>query len=166
MTSIANGPMMTDLDDLDAALIAAGVRFFSAAELLRIRYPATARRAGFAGPTFPLGSRREAKIERLVAVALVADQLRVRLDQPITVVNGYRPRKYNAAVHGAPNSQHLHARAMDLTCKDARALQRLAWALYHEDNSPIRGLGLYANGITHIDVRPEKRHAWGNARPS
>ena len=149
---------MTVLDQLQADLHAAGVRHFKASELLRVRWPEIAARVGVLTPYFsPTPSQRA----ELVVVASLADKLRERFGGPITVLNGLRPKAYNAEVGGAKGSQHLYGRALDLTAKDIARLRGVALDLYRE--GLIGGLGLYRGNI-HIDTRPGQR-IWGSQAP-
>lgn len=52
--------------------------------------------------------------ENLRPTAMLADEIRERWGSAVSVVSGYRPDLYNLAVGGAPESQHLFLRALDL----------------------------------------------------
>ncbi|MEM1297969.1 MAG: DUF882 domain-containing protein [Pseudomonadota bacterium] len=76
-------------------------------------------------------------------------------DRPvrITLNSGYRTRARNARIEGAaPNSQHIHGKAADIT------LAGLAPAAVAEAAEVLRapGLGRYRT-FTHVDVGPEGR---------
>jgi hypothetical protein len=150
--SAALGP---SVELLQADLDAAGVRYFSARELLRIRWPAIAKRVGIDTTFFDATPLER---QRLVGVANLADVLRERFGAPITVLNGLRPETYNAAVGGAKRSQHIWGRALDLTARDMPKLRSVALVMYRARE--IGGLGLYRGNI-HIDTRPQ-RSAWGS----
>ena len=149
---------MSPTVQLQKKLDAAGVRHFTASELLRIRHPAKARDVGITSKTFPAS---ESIQDRLVEVALLADRLRCALGQPITVLNGYRPRSYNKAVGGSSGSQHIYGRGMDLTCE--RFHRPKLWELAREmhDAREIGGLGLYIGNI-HIDTA--RHRIWGSQK--
>jgi len=69
-------------------------------------------------------------------------------------------------VGGASNSAHLRGAAVDLDPLDGRRaeFQRLAAALWLEDEDATAGLGVYSGGRVHLDV-PHKggkgRRFWG-----
>jgi uncharacterized protein YcbK (DUF882 family) len=96
-------------------------------------------------------------------VQLLADNLQVLrddVDQPVFVISGYRTKKYNKAVGGAPESKHLKAEAGDITIKSMTPQQ-----VYDRIEKLIAarkmkqgGLGLYA-GWVHYDVRG-RRARW------
>lgn len=85
----------------------------------------------------------------------LADAIRAEWDNPIHVLSGYRSKAYNIAVGGAPNSQHLHFRALDLTPKNGKlveffkCVQRVVDKWRAEGNQV--GLGVYRS-FNHIDV--------------
>jgi hypothetical protein len=145
----------TAVEYLQIGLDRAGVKYFKATELLRIRWPAIAKRVGIDTPYFDASPL---ELQRLVEVAQLADVLRERFGGPITVLNGLRPEAYNAAVNGAARSQHIFGRALDLTARDMPRLRSVALAMYRARE--IGGLGLYKGNI-HIDTRAS-RNAWGS----
>ncbi len=73
-------------------------------------------------------------------------------DKPLLIHSAYRTIEHNKAVGGAPTSQHLQGRALDIAPLDGRAhvlyriVSRNAYAL------GVRGLGLYKTFI-HVDIR-------------
>lgn len=73
------------------------------------------------------------------------------------VNSGYRTPHYNAAVGGKKNSQHLHAKAADITCKYftpkeiAAAIEELIAAKLMKQG----GIGIYP-GFVHYDIRGTK----------
>lgn len=141
--------------ELQRRLDAAGVRFFRATELLRIRHPSIARDVGITSELFEC---TDAEAGELVKVALVADLLRGRFGAPLVVLNGLRPRPYNDRVTKAKNSKHVYGMAIDLTCSDMPRLRAVAQGMF--DEKRVGGLGLYRGNI-HIDTR--KRQAlWGS----
>jgi uncharacterized protein YcbK (DUF882 family) len=92
-------------------------------------------------------------------VALVRDRLLICLEQlrayrgrPIRIVSGYRCPPHNAAIGGAPDSQHMYAAACDIpagTCTIEEA-QRAGFT----------GIGT-KNGIpVHLDVRDGPPARW------
>ena len=84
-------------------------------------------------------------------------------DVPLTVTSGYRTREHNLAVGGAPNSQHLHMRALDIACPDAltwEQFQVCCRAAAQKPCSRIRRLIWYPPNVlrprprVHMDIRP------------
>lgn len=108
-------------------------------------------------------------VPRLVPLAATFEVIRAALGgQPLRVTSGYRTREYNARIGGAPASQHVEGRALDLqhaTLAPAEVAARIL-ALYQSGALPLLGgLGTYP-GFTHIDVRPNLSLArWGADMP-
>lgn len=44
------------------------------------------------------------------------EPLRAQLNHPLQISSGYRSPQLNAAIHGAPNSQHVEGKAADILC--------------------------------------------------
>jgi len=66
----------------------------------------------------------------------VLDPLREAWGSPIKVNSGYRCKRLNTAVHGAPCSQHLRGEAADITV-GAPASNRLLLKLLRQLNLPV-----------------------------
>jgi uncharacterized protein YcbK (DUF882 family) len=82
------------------------------------------------------------------------------VNMPLIILSGYRSPKHNAKVKGAKNSQHLLAKASDITLKDKSLLQHL-YILIKEliDTEEITagGITFYRNkGFIHYDTRGVK----------
>jgi hypothetical protein len=82
---------------------------------------------------------------------------------PLIVTSGYRTPEHNRAVGGAPNSQHLYMRALDIVCPDAltwEQFQACCRAAAHTQGSRIRRLIWYPPNVlrprprVHMDIRP------------
>lgn len=93
---------------------------------------------------------------RAVALAEVFEAVRAAIGQPIVIGSAYRTQAHNARVGGAPRSQHLEGRALDLYPPKGwtidrfyAAVRRVALARENE----IHGLGRYPTFV-HIDIRP------------
>lgn len=143
---------------LQAKLDAAGVQYFGAHELLRIRHRSIAKRVGITSAQFEAG---DVILDELVKVAKVADLLRERYGAPVRVLNGYRPRAYNREVNGASGSQHIYGRALDLTADDMPRLRALAIEMWRAGE--FGGFGNYTGNV-HIDTR-SKPASWGSQMP-
>jgi hypothetical protein len=59
----------------------------------------------------------EARVSR--RLVKLAEALRERLGRPILVTSGYRCRKHNREVGGAPASRHMAGRALDMAAAEA-----------------------------------------------
>jgi uncharacterized protein YcbK (DUF882 family) len=94
---------------------------------------------------------------RAVELAEAFEALRAAVGLPLVVLSAYLTRAYNRAVGGAPNSQHLQGRALDLAPPDGWS--PIALLAVTQDIPAIRGLGLY-DTFVHIDVRPAPRVVW------
>jgi uncharacterized protein YcbK (DUF882 family) len=82
------------------------------------------------------------------------------VNMPLIILSGYRSPKHNAKVKGAKNSQHLLAKASDITLKDKSLLQHL-YILIKEliDTEEITagGITFYRDkGFIHYDIRGVK----------
>lgn len=105
----------------------------------------------------------EAWEDRVQALCGVLDVIRETWGQPLKVVSGYRTWEYNQSIRGAKDSQHVQARAADVTTpglneKGVERLHRLVLSLYRAEKLPgLGGLGLYPGWI-HVDVRAHGGH--------
>lgn len=86
--------------------------------------------------------------------------LETGVNMPLIILSGYRSPKHNAKVKGAKNSQHLLAKASDITLKDKSLLQHL-YILIKEliDTEEIKagGITFYREkGFIHYDIRGVK----------
>ena len=80
-------------------------------------------------------------------------------DIPIVIRSGYRSPKYNQAVGGASNSQHLYGKAVDIYIQD-RVIRcsDLANIIYFNDELKVLfgGYGLGSDTNVHLDIREKK----------
>lgn len=95
--------------------------------------------------------------ELMKNVQLLADNLQVLRDdigEPIRINSAYRHPEYNKRIGGARNSQHIQAKAADITAKSyspkklAARIERLIAAGKMKQG----GIGIYP-GFVHYDVR-------------
>lgn len=145
-------------DGFQAYLAALGVAHFSAHEMLAPHHQSTAERFGY---SIFLPPHRWWK--RGAALALLSDELRELVGEPVVMRNWWRPSEYNAAVDGAPISDHITAHAVDLDYRSA-ASRRMAEArlreLYVHETWMQLSLGL-GNQTTHVGiVSPGRRRDW------
>lgn len=93
-------------------------------------------------------------------VLLLANNLQVLRDylgEPVRLNSGYRTPTYNAKIGGAKASQHLLAKAADITVKSKtpKQLAAIIERLIAEKKMKQGGLGTYP-GFNHYDVRDKK----------
>lgn len=84
-------------------------------------------------------------------------------DSPLHINSGYRTPKYNATLEGsAVQSQHLLAKAADITCiyYSPKQLANKIEKLIAAGKVVFGGLGRY-KGFTHVDIR-KSRARWGS----
>lgn len=81
------------------------------------------------------------------------DSLREKLGVPIYINSSIRCPSHNAAVGGAPKSQHITGNAVDIRAKGLppSSVSDILKRLYPDSH----GIGLY-NTFTHFDNRPNK----------
>lgn len=144
---IEPGPALEPGEDPAAYLHRCGIRFFSWREVTRGAAPVP-----------------RVMVPRIVLPLRLADELRDALGHPLIVGWGYRDPNTNAARGGAPGSQHVQFRALDLdlpsTVKGPDAEARFygeAVRLWCAHGRAARmGLGLYGGPTSgrrvHIDA--------------
>ena len=83
--------------------------------------------------------------------------LRIFLNKPIKLTNGYRCESKNNAVNGVKNSQHLKGLAADLQVKGTSPdeLADIIDQLMDKGLFKMGGLGRYKT-FTHVDIRGKK----------
>jgi len=102
--------------------------------------------------------------ELMPNVKKLADQLQVIRDTigaPLYISSSYRTPSHNKAVGGAKNSQHLQAKAADISIngKTPKQLARIIEKLIAEGKISIKGVGVYP-GFVHVDIRSGKAARW------
>ena len=90
-------------------------------------------------------------------VAAYLQVLRDELGEPININSGYRTKSYNKKVGGVPRSQHLQAKAADITVrsKTPKQLAAIIERLIKAGRMKQGGLGIYPSFV-HYDVRGTK----------
>jgi uncharacterized protein YcbK (DUF882 family) len=107
---------------------------------------------------YPLDLREDGTARRLATVFEVLRQACGH--QPLRVLSAYRTRAYNELCGGAPNSQHIHGRALDLQTPLHLTLDEF-WRITQDVARmlPLVGaIGVYDWGI-HLDIRPRLQEA-------
>ena len=81
-------------------------------------------------------------------------KLRDKIDCPIHVNSGYRSPDYNEKIGGVGSSQHLFAKAADITCRDysPNEIASIIETMIAADELRQGGIGRY-KGFTHYDIR-------------
>lgn len=96
-------------------------------------------------------------MQNLSVLVANLEVLRNHLEEPIRVNSGYRTVKYNKSIGGAPNSQHLLAKAADIAVKSKtpKQLAAIIEKLITQKKVKFGGIGIYP-GFIHVDVRKNK----------
>lgn len=105
--------------------------------------------------------------ERAIVLAYEFEAIRALCgNRPLVVLSGYRTSDWNRHVGGAPASQHVRGRAIDIRCpgKSVEWLENRVRTRIYTPGSVIHGLGIYPTFI-HFDIRPGTRLAtWNGSR--
>ena len=130
-------------EELDKFLKDHGIKHFNAAEITRLH-----RLQKCAVPQSDLWGN-------IIPTLRLADEIREAWEAPVRVFSGYRTENYNKAVGGAPNSQHKHFRALDLSPANGKIdeFRRLVTKIvkrWRDEGNQV-GMGQY-NSFCHIDV--------------
>ena len=88
----------------------------------------------------------------------IADEVRDFVGKPVVVSSGHRCHVHNLNVGGRLDSQHLHARAMDLMVDDSEEVFKFLCAKYPDKY----GFGLYKEFV-HIDTKTGTGRRWMKA---
>jgi hypothetical protein len=146
------------MDGFQEYLDALGVDHFSAREMLTPHHENTAKKLGY---TLFLPPHRWWR--RGGAHALLANELRKLVGEPVVMRNWWRPADYNAAVDGAAGSDHVFAHAVDLDYRSAdsrRKAEKRLRELYNDEDWLQVSLGL-GGQTTHAGLlSPGRRREW------
>ena len=98
--------------------------------------------------------------EYLPNVKKLAEQLQIlrdELNEPIHINSAYRHKEYNKKIGGEKNSQHLLAKAADITVKSKtpKQLAALIEKMISDGKLKFGGMGVYP-GFVHVDIRTQK----------
>jgi len=76
--------------------------------------------------------------------------------KPLAISSAYRTPAYNRAVGGAPRSQHIYGRALDIRPPKGVELREFFKAVEETliVRGVVKGFGKYIGGWAHIDIRP------------
>ena len=85
-----------------------------------------------------------------------ADQFREALGVPVKVASAFRTPEQNRDAGGAPDSQHLYGRALDLQPRGSNIFSNFIAA----ERVGFNGIGLYDDGHIHVDTRPGFGARW------
>ena len=96
--------------------------------------------------------------DNVFELAVNLQVLRDYLNEPISISgSGYRTKTHNKKVGGAKDSQHLQAKAADISVKSKspKQLAKIIEKLISEGQMKQGGLGVYP-GFIHYDIRGTK----------
>lgn len=139
------------LAELQLLLDTAGVINFSARELTRLP------KAKPPHCEFP------ADLAPLVAIAVVAQEIRSELGAPLVISSAFRPNWYNLAVGGKPGSAHVEACAIDLNARNSDEALKMHSIIYKLWKARrFNGYGKYSKLRTraHIDLGRKGHRRW------
>lgn len=90
------------------------------------------------------------------------EELREAIGQPIVINDACRCAAHNAAVGGAPSSQHLPDAGGEGRAADIQVEGMSAWELYEAASKiqAFRGFGVSLGEYIHVDVRDEYPARW------
>lgn len=92
---------------------------------------------------------------RLVLLTRVFEDFRIFIGcKPLIVGSAYRTAQWNRKQGGAPKSQHVQGKALDLHCPRGMTLKRFRSKakIFAQDDVRVGGLGWYKWGV-HLDTR-------------
>lgn len=153
-----DGNVKARLAELDRDILDAGVTYFTAREVCKVRYPEKIRMPApcYAIPPLTIWGNM---IDTLVHIAV---PIREAYGAPLRVLNGYRERRYNTLVTKSKRSKHIYNEALDLTGSDMGKLRRVAADFFLAHPEMNLGFGFYLGNI-HVDMGSrDKPTFWGS----
>ena len=99
----------------------------------------------------------EIYIANVVELIQNLQKLRDKIGRPIHVNSGYRSPDYNDKIGGVKSSQHLFAKAADITCRDysPSEVATIIEAMIAAEELKEGGVGRY-KGFCHYDIRGDR----------
>ena len=99
---------------------------------------------------------------RVIELIVMFERIRAIWELPIIINSAYRTVSYNKKVGGAPNSQHILGKALDLQPpKGITIIDFYTEIKFQYLKLGVRGLGLYSSFV-HTDIRDStKLITWG-----
>jgi hypothetical protein len=92
---------------------------------------------------------------------MALEEIRRRIERPLTIYSGYRCTEHNADINGAPQSQHVLGNAADLGIPEGFTIDRFAGIVQTTARQFSGGVGVYRKSrFIHIDLRylkPDRR---------
>lgn len=89
------------------------------------------------------------------------EDLRSRLDVPLTINSACRCEKHNKAEGGSPKSQHLLGKAADVRVPPGHSVDSVAFHAENIEAFRKGGIGKYPrSGFVHLDVRSNGPARW------
>ena len=132
------------IEDLQTLLDDHDIRHFSAKEVVRAR------------SWNKLLEPPEGLWENILPALTIADCAREALDEPVRCVSGYRSERYNHHVSGAPTSEHMAFKALDLQPFDPDRLEEFrAIMIALVEYARARGVDarlIHYDTFVHVDV--------------
>ena len=99
---------------------------------------------------YPQGYREDGRLDELVTLF---EAIRALWGVPLEVLSAYRTPAHNRSIGGAPQSQHVQGRALDLRPPGAMTPAAFYEAILAAQFPMLGGIGRYRTFV-HVDVRP------------
>lgn len=103
---------------------------------------------------------QEWRANRAIQLAQLFEYIRQKCgNKPIIVVSAFRTPEWNKRIGGAPDSQHMYGRALDVRPPEGFTPDSLYVLLKDlSRHTALKGLGLYRTFV-HFDIRPSLKLA-------
>lgn len=146
------------LAELDRDIMDAGISYFTAREVCKVRYPAKIRMPApcYSIPPLTVWDSMLTLLEK------VAVPIREEYGEPLKVLNGFRAYSYNMKVTESLGSKHVRFEALDLVGRDMKRLRAIAADFFIAHPEMKLGFGFYLGNI-HVDMGSRRRNTfWGS----